>query len=234
MFFDGLRNGKGKEYYNNNNNSKFIGEYLNDTIFNGTIYNYEGIKEREIKNGKGKIKEYDYNGRLIFKGEYLNGKRNGKGEEYIYQKCNCGDKQIKCSHNEKISIFKGEFLNGEKNGKGEKYNELEKLIFKDEFLNGYKNGIGEEFNENGNLIFKGEYLNGYKNGINLTLNSSYSFPFPFKYSLSNYIIFQYASYSFPFHFFFLFYIHLQKLINISHSLPFPLLSYKIYLLPDNL
>ena len=161
-FLDGLINGKGKEYYNNN--SKFIGEYLNDTVYNGTIYNYEGKKECEIKNGKGKIKEYDYNGRLIFKGEYLNGKRNGKGVEYIDQKCNCGDKQIKCSHNEKISIFIGEFLNGERNGRGEVYNEIGKLIFKGEFLNGYKNGIGEEFNEEGNLIFKGEYLNEYKNG----------------------------------------------------------------------
>ena len=32
------------------------------------------------RNGKGK--EYDYDGNLIFEGEYLNGKRNGKGKEY--------------------------------------------------------------------------------------------------------------------------------------------------------
>ena len=31
----------------------------------------------------GKGKEYDeYDGELIFEGEYLNGKRNGKGKEY--------------------------------------------------------------------------------------------------------------------------------------------------------
>ena len=32
------------------------------------------------KNGEGK--EDDIIGRLIFEGEYLNGKRNGKGKEY--------------------------------------------------------------------------------------------------------------------------------------------------------
>ena len=34
----------------------------------------------EKKNGKGK--EYNRNGKLIFEGEYLNGKSNGKGKEY--------------------------------------------------------------------------------------------------------------------------------------------------------
>ena len=32
------------------------------------------------ENGKGK--EYEYNGKLIYEGEYLNGERNGKGKEY--------------------------------------------------------------------------------------------------------------------------------------------------------
>ena len=36
----------------------------------------------EIKNGAGKIKEFDDNFKLIFEGEYLNGKRNGKGKEF--------------------------------------------------------------------------------------------------------------------------------------------------------
>ena len=31
--------------------------------------------EFEIKNGKGNIKEYNYDGELLFKGEYLNGER---------------------------------------------------------------------------------------------------------------------------------------------------------------
>ena len=42
-------------------------------------------------------KEYYSNGQLKFKGEYLNGKRNGKGKEY-----NSANK----------IIFEGEYLNG--------------------------------------------------------------------------------------------------------------------------
>ena len=55
-------------------------------------------------NGKGK--EY-YDVYLIFEGEYLNGKRNGKGKEYNYYD---GDLS-----------FEGEYLNGKKNGKGKEY-----------------------------------------------------------------------------------------------------------------
>ena len=39
--------------------------------------------EYELKNGTGKVKEYDSFGELQFEGEYLNGKRNGKGKEYL-------------------------------------------------------------------------------------------------------------------------------------------------------
>ena len=59
------------------------------------------------KNGKGK--EYDYEGGLIFEGEYLNGERFGRGKEY---------------YNNNI-IFEG----GKGNRKGKKYNNEGKLIF---------------------------------------------------------------------------------------------------------
>ena len=49
------------------------------------------------------VKEYKYNGKLIYEGEYLNGKRNGKGKEYDYK----GELE-----------FEGEYLNGKRNGKG--------------------------------------------------------------------------------------------------------------------
>ena len=49
---------------------------------NGKVYDYYGNKICEIKDGKGKIKEYHYNGNLKFEGEYLNGERNGNGKEY--------------------------------------------------------------------------------------------------------------------------------------------------------
>ena len=36
----------------------------------------------EIIDGKGLVREYDYNGTLKFAGEYLYGLINGKGKEY--------------------------------------------------------------------------------------------------------------------------------------------------------
>ena len=54
-------------------------------------------------NGKGK--EYYWNGKLLFEGEYLNGEKNGKGKEYKYG----------------YLIFEGEYINGKRNGKGKEY-----------------------------------------------------------------------------------------------------------------
>lgn len=51
--------------------------------WNGKVYNYYNNTVFELKNGKGKIEEYDDNGKLNFEGEYLNGLRNGKGAEYF-------------------------------------------------------------------------------------------------------------------------------------------------------
>ena len=54
---------------------------------NGKEYDYDGKLEfeGEYLNGNrwnGNIKEYDYKGKLTFEGEYKNGKRNGKGKDY--------------------------------------------------------------------------------------------------------------------------------------------------------
>ena len=71
--------------------------------WNGIYYNYNGQKEFEIKSGKGKGKEYNYSGELIFEGEYLNGDMwIGKRKEYNdYGKLE----------------FESEYLNGEKKRK---------------------------------------------------------------------------------------------------------------------
>ena len=44
-------------------------------------YDENGNIIYELINGNGRVKEY-YFGGLIFEGEYLNGKRNGKGKLY--------------------------------------------------------------------------------------------------------------------------------------------------------
>ena len=74
---------------------------------------------------------------MIFKGDYHNGRKNGKGEEYYA--------------NGKI-LFRGEYLNGKRwNGKG--YNQTEKKEYE------IKNGIGKfiEYYDNNNIKLEGEY-----------------------------------------------------------------------------
>ena len=85
----------------------FEGEYLKDLKWNGKGYDPYNNIVFKLKDGKGLIKEYnDYNYKLIFEGEYLNGERNGKGKEYYDGKL----------------IFEGEYLNGKRwNGKGVEY-----------------------------------------------------------------------------------------------------------------
>ena len=56
-------------------------------------------------------------GILIYEGEYLNGKRNGKGKEYY------NNNQLK---------FEGEYLNGKRSGKGIEY--LEKEMEKENII----------------------------------------------------------------------------------------------------
>ena len=78
---------------------EYEGEFLYNKKWNGKRYDKYGSIIYELKNGNGKIREYDiYNDKIKFEGEYLNGKRNGKGKEYNY-------------YNGKL-IFEGEYLNG--------------------------------------------------------------------------------------------------------------------------
>jgi len=191
-YLNGKRNGKGKEYYNNNN-IKFEGEYLNWKKWNGIGYdadkkivyelkdgngyikefneeNYEIICEYEYIKGEknGKAKKYDINGELNFEWEYKNGKKwNGKGyDRYhnIIYEIKGGKGYIKeyNSKNNELS-FEGEYLNGEKNGKGIEYHYINaELFFEGEYFCGLKKGQGKEYYSDGKLKFEGEYLYNYK------------------------------------------------------------------------
>ena len=86
---------------------EYEGEYLNNEKWNGKTYDLNGKIIYEIKNGNGRKKEYDEYGRIMFEGEYLNGRKNGKGKEYNIHG---------------YLIFEGEYLNGKRDGKGKIYN----------------------------------------------------------------------------------------------------------------
>ena len=124
---------------------------------------FEGEYLEGKRNGKGK--EYNENGQVIFEGKYLEGKRNGKGIE----SCENG------------VLFEGEYLKGRKwngkvydndgcfseiiNGEGfiKEYNLRDNLIFEGEYKNGERNGKGKEYiRETRVLLFEGEYLNNKK------------------------------------------------------------------------
>ena len=65
---------------------EFEGEFLFDYKWNGKGYDENGNIIYELINGNGKVKEYNKNGKLIFEGEYLNGKKwNGIYREYDYK-----------------------------------------------------------------------------------------------------------------------------------------------------
>ena len=95
-YLNGLRNGKGKDYlgdklifegeylygqkykgkYYVNNKLEYEGEYLYNKKWNGKGYDEEGNIIYELNNGNGKVKEYDYDGILIFE---WNKKQKRKG-----------------------------------------------------------------------------------------------------------------------------------------------------------
>ena len=72
---------------------------------------------------------------MVFEGEYLNGKRNGKGKEYFYY---CGPLEFNYKphysdgpsnsndrygyfHIYTFNSFEGEYKNGKRNGKGKEF-----------------------------------------------------------------------------------------------------------------
>ena len=93
----------------------------------------------------GKVIDYPISKNIIiFEGEYLNGKRNGKGKKY---------------YDDGNLMFEGEYLNGKRNGKGKEYFKNGKLKFDGEYLNG-KKWNGSEYNKNGIKEF--EIENGFR------------------------------------------------------------------------
>ena len=133
-YINGLRNGKGKEYdlfgnlifegeylYNERRKGKaftqgrleYEGEDLFRKKWNGKGYDKNGNIIYELKNGNGKVKEYNYwDGRFEFEGEYLHGQRNGIGKEYNFDgrlifegEYNKGKKIYRCNKCKKCGCF---------------------------------------------------------------------------------------------------------------------------------
>ena len=138
------KNGKGKAY-NWKSKLEFEGDFSYDEKWDGKGYDKNGNIIYELINGKGRAREYNDFGTLIYDGEYLNGKRHGKGKEYY-----AFDGGIQ---------YEGDYLNGKRNGKGKEFDVVGLLIFEGEYLNNYRNGKGKEYFL-GKFTSEVEYLNG--------------------------------------------------------------------------
>ena len=107
-----------------NGQIKIFNSYDHHLLFKGHYSNRQ-------KNGIGE--EYNDDGKIIFEGKYVNGKK-WKGIEYIYDEYN--------GH----LIFECEYKNGKKEGKGKEYDRYNgDLIFEGNYLNGKRNGEGIEY-----------------------------------------------------------------------------------------
>ena len=143
-YIKGKRNGKGKEYYNNHI-IKFDGEFCNGKKWNGKGYDTSKNEIYELKNGEGKIKEYDYDGNLMLEGEYKNGELEGDVKEY-YAEGNLA--------------FEGKYSFGKRNGFGKEYHFNGRLKFEGDYFYDSK-WNGKAFDESEKFLYKLEDGNGY-------------------------------------------------------------------------
>ena len=132
----------------------------------GKEYNYQGmlIYEGEFLYDSYLKGRFYINEKLEYEGEYLFDKKwNGKGYDeqgnIIYELINGNGKVKEYDIYYNKVYYEGEYLNGRSNGKGKEYYKDGSLRFEGDYLNGKR--IGKEYEKDG-LIFEGEYLNGKK------------------------------------------------------------------------
>jgi antitoxin component YwqK of YwqJK toxin-antitoxin module len=96
----------------------------------------------EKGNRHGYWEKYYGDGKLSYKGEWVNGKEHGYWESYY--------------DNGKLS-YKGNYVNGKKDGYWESYFSNGQLYYKGNYVNGNRHGYWEIYYKNGQLDFKGFY-----------------------------------------------------------------------------
>ena len=145
-------------------------------LLNINIVDYRRLSGKyKIEENNSVIIYNSCNNEILYKGNYLNGKKNGYGREYneenhlifigeyLNNKMWKGKRYIYDDDNDHI-IFQFNYLNGEINGEGEEYDKFNgKIIFSGKYINGQRKE-GKEYNYKGNLIYEGEYLKGKRNG----------------------------------------------------------------------
>ena len=128
----------------------FEGEFLNNEKWNGILF-------------------YRYiNKKILFKGEYKNGKIcNGTGYKIYNNEIDfeiINGNGIYKKYHELTGYLKliGNLSDGKLNGYVKEYDIMQKLIYEGEYKNGIKNGKGKEFYSNGNIKYEGIYKEDMK------------------------------------------------------------------------
>lgn len=172
-YVKGRMTGKGKEYYNNEENSlRFEGNFVNGKKKGkGTSFYPNGNVEYSGTYDSGKFKgtKYAANGHDWETGNFHWGMREGYFKIYrnslLYDKGNWENNYREGLHsiyypNGKLE-FKGTFKHNDKTGEGKEYWENGKVKYDGMFRYDYYNGKGKKYNQDGKLVEFGTFYSGY-------------------------------------------------------------------------
>ena len=145
-------NGYGLKYYRNGIKEE---GYFKEGELKGwsQIIDHKGdIIMGNFENGKvnGKGMKYSYINNILYKGDIVNDKKEGKGEEITNE-----------------TIYNGYFINDKKNGKGKMINNISGDIYEGNFKDDLFDGEGHYIYKISGQEYKGEYKNGLMHGKGL-------------------------------------------------------------------
>ena len=150
-FKNDQRDGMGTEYYPDGNQIMFKGKFKDDEWAVGIKYDFDGKKiyEGQYLNGgpHGKGIAYDEKENIIYEGDYLQNRKHGKGISY-----SDGEKE-----------YEGDFWDDKPCGKGIIYYYGRKE-YEGEVKDGKRHGKGIEYNPRGEKLFEANFINNKPHG----------------------------------------------------------------------
>ena len=147
---NGLKNGKGIEYYKNGK-IKYDGDWISGKLEGYGKYYYEndefyiGQWKNNLRHGKGI--EYYKNGYIKYDGFFVNDKFEGNGK-FIY---------------EDGVFYIGQWMNNLRNGKGIEYYKNGNIKYVGDWVNGKLEGYGKYIYEDGSYYI-GQLMNNFRHG----------------------------------------------------------------------
>ncbi|XP_058851883.1 radial spoke head 10 homolog B [Acipenser ruthenus] len=150
----GKRHGKGAIYFNQDGNSWYEGDWVNNIkegwgirwYSSGNVY--EGQWKNNLRHGEGRMRWLASNEQ--YNGQWVNGIQNGHGTHTWFLK------RVPSSQYPLRNEYAGDFLNGIRHGNGQFYY-ANGALYDGEWKFNKKNGMGKFIFKNGR-IFEGEFI----------------------------------------------------------------------------